>query len=67
MLEDKNEDGLEDYDKNQSLNPSDIKVVGNAFSVSENVELGTVVGHVRAIDPDGDAHHKYALLAHRSW
>jgi hypothetical protein len=31
------------------------------LSVTENAELGTVVGQVQAIDPDGDIFHHYSL------
>jgi len=31
------------------------------LSVAENAELGTTVGQVRAIDPDGDTEHHYSL------
>ena len=61
ILEDADGNGVEDYDGNQNLTPTNIELSGGALTVTENAELGTVVGQVQAVDPDGDAEHHYSL------
>jgi hypothetical protein len=61
ILEDADGNGVEDYEDNQSLAPTNIELSGGALTVTENAELGTIVGQIRAIDPDGDTEHHYSL------
>ncbi|MDG1326063.1 MAG: hypothetical protein P8P49_09870, partial [Opitutales bacterium] len=41
--------------------PHDIVITNSPLRVSENAAIGSVVGQVKAVDLDGDAHHKYTL------
>jgi hypothetical protein len=45
----------------KTSSPTNIELSGGALTVTENAELGTVVGQVQAIDPDGDIFHHYSL------
>ena len=60
-LEDADGNGIEDYESNQSTIPHDIVTTNSPLRVSENAAIGSVVGQVKAVDLDGDAHHKYTL------